>query len=225
MVPVRVEVMGNVLLLRSSIPWCARPCAAQALLKGTNRDAVRDIARPGRGYARRMSLEPSPTSFSRVTLARIMEHGDANLHGNVHGGVIMKACDDAAGACAARHTRGKAVTASMDEMVFLQPVHVGDILTCRAQVNWTGSTSMEVGVRVTTQRWDDADADGHHVASAYLVFVAIDDEERPRPVVPVLPETEDDRHRWAEAVIRRESRLARREAIRARRDRHAGPAA
>lgn len=165
---------------------------------------------------------PSPTSFSRVTLARIMDGGDLNLHGNVHGGVIMKAVDDAAGACAARHQRGKAVTASMDEMVFLEPVHVGDILTCRAQVNWTGSTSMEIGVRVSAQRWDDADAEGHHVASAYLVFVAIDDDERPVPVVPVEPETEEDRHRWAEAVIRRESRLARREAIRARRDRVAG---
>jgi acyl-CoA hydrolase len=162
-------------------------------------------------------MEPNPTSFSRITLARIMDDGDANLHGNVHGGVIMKAVDDAAGACASRHTRGKAVTASMDEMVFLQPVHVGDILTCKAQVNWTGSTSMEVGVRVTTQRWDDADAHGHHVASAYLVFVAIDDDERPRAVVPVEPEDEADKHRWAEAVIRRDSRLARRQAIRDRR--------
>ena len=166
-----------------------------------------------------MSPEANPTSFSRITLARIMDDGDANLHGNVHGGVIMKAVDDAAGACASRHTRGKAVTASMDEMVFLEPVHVGDILTCKAQVNWTGSTSMEVGVRVTTQRWDDADADGRHVASAYLVFVAIDDDERPRPVVPVLVETDADQHRWAEAVIRRDSRLARRQAIRDRRAR------
>ncbi len=160
------------------------------------------------------------TSFSRVTLARIMQQGDANLHGNVHGGVIMKAVDDAAGVSATRHTRGKAVTASMDEMVFLQPVRLGDILTCRAQVNWTGSSSMEVGVRVTTQRWDDADAVGRHVASAYLVFVHIGDDELPRPVVTLLPESDEDRHRWAEALIRRESRLARREAIRARRAEH-----
>jgi len=161
------------------------------------------------------TYEPTPTSFSRVTLARIMDDGDANLHGNVHGGVIMKACDDAAGASAARHLRGKAVTASMDEMVFLVPVRIGDILTCKAQVNWTGTSSMEVGVRVTAQRWDDADAVGHHVASAYLVFVAIGEDERPRQVVPLVPETDEDRRRWAEALIRRESRLARREAIRA----------
>ena len=165
------------------------------------------------------SIAPTPTSFSRVTLARIMDDGDANLHGNVHGGVIMKTVDDAAGACAARHTRGKAVTASMDEMVFLEPVRIGDILTCKAQVNWTGSTSMEVGVRVTAQRWNDADAVGHHVASAYLVFVAIGDDEKPRPAVPVLPHSEDDHRRFAEAIIRRESRLMRRTAIRERRER------
>lgn len=166
-------------------------------------------------------LEPTPTSFSRVTLARIMDDSDANLHGNVHGGSIMKAVDDAAGASAARHSRGKAVTASMDEMVFLEPVHIGDILTVKAQVNWTGSSSMEVGARVTAQRWDDADAVGHHVASAYLVFVAIGDDERPRAVIPVVPESEVDRHRWAEAIIRRESRLARRAAIQERRTRKA----
>ena len=71
---------------------------------------------------------PKPTSSSRLTLARIMDDLDANLHGNVHGGVIMKAVDDAAGACAARHCRAPAVTAAMDEMVFVEPVRVGDIL-------------------------------------------------------------------------------------------------
>jgi acyl-CoA hydrolase len=166
-------------------------------------------------------FDPTPTSFSRVTLARIMDDGDANLHGNVHGGVIMKAVDDAAGASAARHSRGKAVTVSMDEMVFLEPVRIGDIITVKAQVNWTGSSSMEVGARVTAQRWDDADAVGHHVASAYLVFVAIGADERPRTVIPVVPETDVDQHRWAEAIIRRESRLSRRAAIRERRVREA----
>ena len=76
---------------------------------------------------------------------------------------------------------------------------------------------MEVGVRVTAQRWDDADAVGHHVASAYLVFVAIGDDERPRSAVPVVRVNDEDSRRWAEALIRRQSRLSRREAIRARR--------
>jgi acyl-CoA hydrolase len=74
---------------------------------------------------------------------------------------------------------------------------------------------------VTAQRWDDADAVGHHVASAYLVFVAIGADERPRTVIPVVPETDVDQHRWAEAIIRRESRLSRRAAIRERRVREA----
>jgi acyl-CoA hydrolase len=158
-------------------------------------------------------LTPSPTVFSRVTLARIMEPTDANLHGNVHGGVILRAVDNAAGAAAARHSRGLAVTAAIDEMAFLTPLRIGDILTVRAQVNWTGGTSMEVGVRVTAQPWDDADEESVHVASAYLVFVAIDENEKPRRVPPVVPQTDQDRQRWHEAEIRRQSRLARRNAV------------
>jgi acyl-CoA hydrolase len=164
-----------------------------------------------------VDLDPNPTSFSRVTLARIMDSTDANLHGNVHGGSIMKMVDDVAGACAARHTRGKAVTVSMDEMVFLEPVRVGDVLTCKGQINWTGHTSMEIGVRVSAQRWDDASLADHHVGSAYLVFVGIGDAERPRPIPQVTPETDADRARWREAEIRRANRLHRREAISAER--------
>lgn len=156
------------------------------------------------------SLSAKPTSYSRITLARIMDDGDANLHGNVHGGVIMKAVDDAAGACAARHCRAPAVTAAMDEMVFMEPVRVGDILTTRSQVNWVGRTSMEVGVQVTAQRWNDAADSDHHVASAYLVFVSVGDDERPREVPELVLESDDDRRRWREAEIRREHRLARR---------------
>ena len=159
-------------------------------------------------------LTPSPTAFSRVTLARIMEPTDANLHGNVHGGVILRAVDNAAGAAAARHSRGLAVTAAIDEMAFLTPLRIGDILTVRAQVNWTGGTSMEVGVRVTAQPWDDADEESVHVASAYLVFVAIDENEKPRRVPPVQPQSDQDIQRWHEAEIRRQSRLARRNAMR-----------
>lgn len=167
-------------------------------------------------------LAAKPTSASRVTLARIMTQADANLHGNIHGGAVMKFCDDAAGAVAARHSEGRAVTASMDEMVFLFPVHVGDLVTVAAQVNWAGKTSMEIGVRVTTERWDEAGQDPTHVASAYLVLVGIDDGERPRPVPAVVPQTDADRRRFSEAQIRRRSRLARREAILQLRDQRPG---
>ncbi len=138
---------------------------------------------------------------------------DTNLLGTVHGGVIMKLVDDAAGAAASRHSGGPAVTASMDEMAFLEPVHVGDLVHAHAQVNWTGRTSLEVGVRVLAEPWNEAGVPVKRVASAYLVFVAVDEEGKPRPVPSVRPETDEDRRRFAEAEIRREHRLARRKAI------------
>ena len=138
---------------------------------------------------------------------------DVNLLGSVHGGVVMKLVDDVAGVVAQRHSGGAAVTASMDEMAFLEPVRVGDLVHAEGQVNWAGRTSMEVGVRVLAEPWNLAGVPPVRVATAYLVFVAVDDDGRPRPVPPVLPETAEDRRRFAEAQIRREHRLARREAI------------
>lgn len=157
-------------------------------------------------------LEPVPVEASRVTLSRVMEVMDANNHGNVHGGVIMRAVDTAAGTAAVRHCGNPAVTASMDDMAFLKPVRLGDILITEAQVNWTGRTSLEVGVKVTASSWQRAE--DVLVATAYLVFVPINAEGRPLPVPPLLVDTEDERHRWQEAEIRRESRLRRREEIR-----------
>jgi acyl-CoA hydrolase len=153
-----------------------------------------------------------PTSASRTTLSHIMTHSDTNLLGTVHGGVIMKLVDDAAGAVAGRHSGGPAVTASMDEMAFLEPVRVGDLVHVKAQVNWTGRTSMEVGVRVLAERWNES-APATQVGSAYLVFAAVDADGKPRSVPPVIPETEKDKRRYQEAQIRRTHRLARRRAI------------
>jgi acyl-CoA hydrolase len=138
---------------------------------------------------------------------------DTNLLGTVHGGVVMKLVDDVAGVVAQRHSGGAAVTASMDEMAFLEPVRVGDLVHAEGQVNWTGTTSMEVGVRVLAEPWDRAGVEPVRVATAYLVFVAVDDQGRPRGVPPVLPETDEDRRRVGEAEIRRTHRLARRAAI------------
>lgn len=153
-----------------------------------------------------------PTSASRTTLSHIMTHSDTNLLGTVHGGVIMKLVDDAAGAVAGRHSGGPAVTASMDEMAFLEPVRVGDLVHVKAQVNWTGRSSMEVGVRVLAERWNES-TPATQVGSAYLVFAAVDADGKPRTVPPVLPETEKDKRRYQEAQIRRTHRLARRRAI------------
>ncbi|MEU0530623.1 acyl-CoA thioesterase [Amycolatopsis tolypomycina] len=157
-----------------------------------------------------------PTSASRLTLSQIMDDHDTNLMGTVHGGVLMKLVDSLAGVVSARHSEGASVTASVDEMVFRVPVRVGDVLHLHAQVNWAGSTSMEIGVRATADRWDSS-VPPVHVASAYLVLVAVDDHGRPRPVPPVVPETAEDRRRYAEAGIRRTHRLARRAAITASR--------
>ncbi|MET7402214.1 hotdog domain-containing protein [Dactylosporangium sp. NPDC005572] len=159
-----------------------------------------------------------PTSYSRVTLSRIMTAVDVNLYGTVHGGVIMKFVDDVAGAAAARHSGGTAVTASIDEIVFLEPLRVGALVHAFAQVNWTGHSSMEVGVRLVAERWDEV-AEGAPVvvATAYLVFVAVDAEGKPRRVPAVVPDSPENEGRWREAEIRREHRLARREAIQAHR--------
>ncbi|GIF43413.1 acyl-CoA thioesterase [Actinoplanes xinjiangensis] len=162
-----------------------------------------------------------PTALSRVTLSRIMTAVDVNLYGTVHGGVLMKFVDDVAGAAAARHSGGTAVTAAIDEIVFLEPVRVGDLVHAYAQINWTGSTSMEVGVKLAAERWDEVGPEPLPVATAYLVFVAVDAAGNPRRVPPVLPTEDEDRRRFTEAMIRRDHRLARRAAIqRARAEHH-----
>lgn len=154
---------------------------------------------------------------TRITLSRIMTNAEANLLGTVHGGNIMKMVDDTAGVAANRFAQGPAVTAAMDEMAFHNPVRVGDVLHVSAQVNWAGRTSMEVGVRAEVDRWD-AVTERVHVASAYLVFVAVDDEGGVREIGELVASDVEEVRRFREAQIRRESRLARREAIRSSRE-------
>jgi acyl-CoA hydrolase len=152
-------------------------------------------------------------SYARVSLGVVTSGREANLLGNVHGGEIMKLADSTAGAVAARHSGGPAVTAAVDEVAFLEPVHVGDIVRTFSQVNWAGRSSMEIGVRVEAQPWNDPSDASVHVASAYFVFVAIDGAGRPRPVPGLVPETPEEVRRLREAEIRRAHRLARKTAI------------
>ncbi|WP_394618474.1 acyl-CoA thioesterase [Lentzea sp. JNUCC 0626] len=149
---------------------------------------------------------------SRLTLSQIMDNNDTNLMGTVHGGVLMKLADSLAGVVSARHSEGAAVTVAIDEMTFRVPVRVGDVLHLHAQINWAGATSMEIGVRALADRWDST-VPAVHVASAYIVLVAVDDVGAPRGVAPVVPVTDEDRRRFGEAEIRRAHRLARRAAI------------
>jgi acyl-CoA hydrolase len=159
--------------------------------------------------------EPKPASDSEVVLVRQMEIPDANLAGSVHGGTIMKMVDTAAGLAAAKHSGNLAVTAAMDEMAFLEPVNVGDVVTVKAMVNEAFTTSMEVGVRVEAEAFRTGRK--VHTSSAYLVFVALDDHGRPAEVPPLLAENEEQRQRQHEASLRREARLARKKAIEAAR--------
>ena len=151
-----------------------------------------------------MSLAARPVSASQTTMARAMLPSDANPWGNVHGGEIMKLIDSCAGAAAQRHARSRVVTARIDEMSFVAPVVVGDLVTARASVNEVGRTSMEVGVRVDAE--NTLTGTVVHVASAYLVFVAIDEQGRPIPIPPLLAETDEDRRRMQQAKRRRELR-------------------
>jgi acyl-CoA hydrolase len=164
-------------------------------------------------------LAALPPSYARVSLGIVMGAQEANLLGNIHGGEIVKLADSTAGVVAQRHSGGPAVTAALDEMAFLEPVHVGDIVRTYAQVNWAGRSSMEIGVRVETQPWNEASTDTRHVASAYFVFVAIDAEGHARAVPPLAPETDEEVRRMREAEIRRAHRLARKQEIEAGRTR------
>jgi uncharacterized protein (TIGR00369 family) len=156
-------------------------------------------------------LTPRPASDSEVELVQVMELTDANLSGNVHGGAIMRLIDTAAGIAAHKHCGGRVVTVAMDEMSFLEPVFIGDVVTVRAMVNDVGRTSMEVGVRVEAENF--VRKRKVHSSSAYLVFVALDEGGKPREVPPLVVETEELMQRQREAKVRREARLARKKAI------------
>ena len=159
---------------------------------------------------------PKRVADSAVTLTQMMEVTDVNIAGTVHGGVIMRLVDTAAGLAAVRHAGGLAVTVAIDEMTFLEPVHIGDVLVLLAIVNDVGTTSMECGVRVEAH--DPVTGTMRHANSAYLVFVAVDDDGHPRPVPPLVVETDDEKRRQREAKLRRKSRLAHKGAVKAARE-------
>jgi acyl-CoA hydrolase len=136
---------------------------------------------------------------------------DANTAGFVHGGTIMKLCDEVAGIAAIRHSGLRVVTAGMDRMTFLHPVHVANLVTVRATVNAAWRTSMEVGVRLESENVRSGER--MHSSTAYLTMVALGDDGRPAPVPPIECETDEERRREREAQVRRENRLAEREQL------------
>jgi acyl-CoA hydrolase len=150
--------------------------------------------------------------FVRESISEYSEFAlptDANTFGNVLGGKVMHLVDLAAALAAVRHARCPMVTASVDQMSFLHPVHIGELIMLQSSVNRVFRTSMEVGVRVQVE--DLITGHRKHTSSAYLTFVAIDSSGRRVPIAPVIPETEDEKRRYAEAGERRTHRLAMRD--------------
>jgi acyl-CoA hydrolase len=144
-------------------------------------------------------------------MTQIMAPIHANAAGNVHGGAIMRLVDEAAGIAAMRHCGRRVVTAQADQISFLHPVFVGDLVTVRGSVNASWHTSMEVGVRVEAERIRTGEI--LHTSSAYLTMVALDDDGKPTPVPGVEPTTPDEERRIREATVRRDSRLETKERI------------
>jgi acyl-CoA hydrolase len=158
-------------------------------------------------------MEPRSVATSRSALVRWMGITDANQGGFVHGGTVMKLCDEVAGLAAIRHSRCRVVTGGMDRMIFLERVEIGDLVTFKASVNAVWRTSMEVGVRVEAERPGSSGV--RHTSSAYLTMVAVDEDGRPTPVPALVPETAEEMRREREAQTRRDNRLAEREQLQA----------
>ena len=140
----------------------------------------------------------------QLSMTVLMTPDTANFAGNVHGGTILKLLDQVAYACASRYAGRYVVTLSVDQVMFRQPVHVGELVTFLASVNHTGTSSMEIGIKVIAE--DIRDRSVRHVNSCFFTMVAVDDERRPVAVPPLVPSTPDERRRHAAAQVRREMR-------------------
>ena len=156
-------------------------------------------------------MESKPVSQSRSQIVHWMGLADANSVGNVHGGTVMKLCDEAAGLAAIKHSRCRVVTAGMDRMDFLIPIRVGELVTFSATVNAAWRTSMEVGVRVEAE--NPRTGEIRHTNTAYLTMVALDEAGKPTPVAPLIAETPTEVRRMREAELRRANRLRERDQI------------
>jgi len=148
---------------------------------------------------------PKPVRDSRITLSQLMHPEHANLLGNVHGGWIMKLVDEAGALACMRHSQRKVVTVAIDSMVFRQPIRIGDLIILNAEVSYTGRTSMEAEVHVQAE--NPITGERTHTNTAYLVYVALDDEGKPTSVPPLRAETEEEKRRMEKAQERQAHRL------------------
>lgn len=150
-------------------------------------------------------MEGRAPRLSHTTVAEVMMPHMANHLGNVHGGVILGMLDRVGAVSAIRHAQRICVTASVDRVDFREPIHLGELVSMYASVNYAHRTSIEVGVRVEAENL--LTGVRRHTNTCYLTFVALDESGRPVPVPPVLPETEDERRRFREAEARRAQRV------------------
>jgi acyl-CoA hydrolase len=157
-------------------------------------------------------MEGKPVRDSISEYSELALPNDANGHGNLLGGRVMHLVDLAAAMAAMRHARKPVVTASVDSLHFLHPVHISELVILRSSVNRVFRTSMEVGVKVETENLMTGKR--VHTCSAYLTFVALGDDKKATVVPPVIPETEEEKRRYREAGERREYRLAMRGRLR-----------
>jgi acyl-CoA hydrolase len=148
-----------------------------------------------------MSME-QPNHQTSMTV--LMTPDMANFSGNVHGGAVLRLLDQVAYACAARYASSYVVTLSVDQVMFRQPIHVGELVTFLASVNYTGSTSMEVGIKVITENIQKKIV--RHANSCFFTMVAVDENFKPQKVPPLIPTTADEQRRHTAAKLRRELR-------------------
>lgn len=151
-------------------------------------------------------MKGKPVKDSQVEVTYIVQPPDINSLGTIFGGRVMAWIDLAAAACANRHTRRVCVTASMDALHFISPIHLGDIVILKAAVTYTHRTSLEIGVRVESEK--PLTGVREHTASAYLTFVALDAKGKPTSIPELLPSTPTERRRFREGQERREVRLS-----------------
>lgn len=152
-----------------------------------------------------MKREKRKASESNTTVARVMMPQDANIAGNLFGGSILKMVDEVAYVVATRHSRSNIVTASVDKMDFRSPVHVGDLVSLKANLNAVWRSSMEIGVRVEAE--DPRTGEIRHTGSSYLTVVCLGPDGKPTAAPELVLETENDRRRNREALRRRARRL------------------
>ncbi|OGU02206.1 MAG: acyl-CoA thioesterase [Gemmatimonadetes bacterium GWC2_71_10] len=155
-------------------------------------------------------MEGKAPRLSHTTMAELMMPHMANVLGNVHGGVLLGMMDRVAAVSAIRHAQVPCVTVSVDRVHFREPIHVGELVTMYASVNYAHRTSIEVGIRVEAE--DVLTGARRHTNSCYLTYVAIDQAGRPVAVRPVVPETDEERARYKAAEVRRAQRIAERTA-------------